>query len=217
MWRSGPAYTALAMVLAGCAQIPPGTKVVAAGKQALDAAPLCCASLATAQRGALPLQPQQVEIDAKAQAFDFGGNKAFFVLYELPAYAKPYSILLTSLAGGQQGDVALLVPRVALYDADFKVTRFFDEKTLRNRGDNLERTVFVNPSNAQERYIAVYGSDLSASIERAYSMVTVTPVAAGPVMFNLYGGRDGKSVLRSSPVGKLQIEVQGLAPAVAAR
>jgi hypothetical protein len=35
-------------------------------------------------------------------------------------------------------------------------------------------------------------------------------------MFNLYGGQDGKSVLRSAPTGTLQIEVQGL-PAVVAK
>ncbi len=78
-----------------------------------------------------------------------------------------------------------------------------------------KRTVLVNPGNAGERYLAIYGSDLSSSIERAYSMVTVTPVVAGPVMFNMYGGMDGKSVLRSSPVGTLALEVQGLAPAPA--
>jgi hypothetical protein len=29
----------------------------------------------------------------------------------------------------------------------------------------------------------------------------------------VYGGRDGKSTLRSSPMGKLTLEVQGLQPA----
>jgi len=84
------------------------------------------------------------------------------------------------------------------------------EKTLRNRGTNLERTVFFAPQDRAERYLAIYGSDLAASIERAYSIVTATPVFAGPVMFNLYGGQDGKSTLRSAPTGKLKIEVQGL-------
>jgi hypothetical protein len=204
---------ALAWVLAGCAAITPGSQVVAAGAQALQAAPVCCGTLAGAKRVPLPMQPANTLVEATNQAFDFGGNKAFFVLYELPAYTKPYSILVTSLPQGSLQDVAIFVPRVATYDANFKVTRFFDEKTLRNRGNNLERTVFINPGNDNERYLAIYGSDLSASIERAYSMVTVTPVMAGPVMFNMYSGVDGRSVLRSSPVGRITLEVDGLQPA----
>ena len=202
-------------MLGGCATLPTATQIVADARAALDAAPLCCAGLAQAQRLPLPLAPAQVAIDKRSPAFDFGGHKAFFVLYELPAYSQPYSIVLTSQAAGSAQDVAIFIPRIALYDAGFEVSRHFDEKTLRNRGNNLERTVFVNAGNAGERYLAIYGSDLSSSIERAYSMVTVTPVVAGPVMFNMYGGMDGKSVLRSSPVGTLALEVQGLAPAPA--
>lgn len=201
---------AAAVLLAGCATT--GTQLLQESKAALDAAPLCCRTLATAQALPLPTDPKPVDvvIDKTSQAFDFGGNKAFFVLYRLPAFDQPYSVVVTSLAGGTLADVALLVPRMATYDAEFKVLRYFDEKTLRNRGNNLERTVFVNPPNRDERYLAIYGSDLSASIERAYSMVTVTPVMAGPVMFNVYSGVDGKSTLRSAPAGKLQVEVKGL-------
>jgi hypothetical protein len=207
------------LLMAGCASAPTGQKLQADGQAALDAAPLCCADrgLAAAQRGALPLAPTSVEIDGHAQAHDFGGNKAFFVLYELPAYREPYAIKVTSRPKGGLADVAILVPRVAMYDADFKLTRYFDDKTLRNRGNDLERTVFINPDDARERYIAIHGSNLSASIERAYSLVTVTPVMAGPVMFNMYGGQDGKSVLRSAPTGTVQIEVQGPAAVVTAK
>jgi hypothetical protein len=200
-----------AVVLCACATVPTGTKTVADGKEALDATPSCCRDLSTATFAPLPLKPMTVVLDKTSQAFDFGGNKAFFVLYELPQYTKPYSVFLTSQAAGTQADIAIFVPRIAVYDAQFKVTRYFDERSLRNRGNNLERTVFINPSNQNERYLAIYGSDLSASVERAYSMVTVQTVVSGPFVFNIYGGQDGKSVLRSSPVGKLQLEVQGLA------
>jgi hypothetical protein len=204
------AIAGAAVFLGGCAT--QGKQLLEESTRALAAAPVCCTTLATAIRQPLPVLPQPAEalIDAKSQAFNFGGNKAFFVLYELPKYDQPYSIVLTSVGAGTLQDSALLIPRVATYDGEFKVQRFFDEKTLRNRGNNLERTVFINPSDAGERYLAIYGSDLSASIERAYSMVTVTPVYAGPVMFNMYNGVDGKSVLRSSPAGKLQLEVRGL-------
>jgi hypothetical protein len=205
----GAAFVA---ALSGCGTpTPNGKSVLAYGQASLDATPLCCTAggLAEASRSALPLAPTNVEIDQRAQAHDFGGNKAFFVLYELPKFTEPYAIKLVSRPKGTMDDVAILVPRVAMYDASFRLTRFFDDKTLRNRGNDLERTVFINPQDAAERYIAIHGSNLSASIERAYSMMTVTPVVAGPVMFNMYGGQDGKSTLRSAPTGSVQIEVQG--------
>ena len=211
MRRVGFVLACAAAMLAGCAN--QGRQIVADSAKSLAAAPVCCATLATAKRVALPPQRADVVIDANAQAFDFGGNKAFFVLYELPPFKDTYSVVLTSVASGTMQDTALFIPRVATYDANFKVVRYFDEKSLRNRGHDLERTVFFNPQDRNERYLAIYGSDLSASIERAYSEVTVTPVFAGPVMFNVYGGRDGKTTLRSSPTGKLTLETQGLEPA----
>jgi hypothetical protein len=198
----------MSVLLVGCATT--GKDLLSQSTQALANAPVCCATLATAKRLPLPTAPADVMVDQTAQAFDFGGNKAFFVLYELPRFEQPYSVVLTSFAAGTLQDTALLIPRVATYDSEFRVLRYFDEKTLRNRGNNLERTVFINPADAPERYLAIYGSDLSASIERAYSMVTVTPIVAGPIMWNMYSGVDGKSVLRSSPAGKLKVEVQGL-------
>ncbi len=132
------------------------------------------------------------------------------MLYELPVFSKPYSLSVSSLPRGVQTDMALFIPRVAMYDSEFKPARYFDEKTLRNRGDSLERTIFMNSQNSQERYIAIFGSDMSASIERAYSAVTVTPIVAGPFVFNMYSGHDGKSVLQSSATGVLQFEVHGL-------
>lgn len=200
------------LLLASCA-VQPGREVVAEARKALESTTVCCQDLSTAIRSPIPLIPTKVLIDKTQPAFNFGGQKAYFVLYELPAYERPYSIFLTSQAAGTLQDVAIFIPRVAMYDADFKVTRFFDERTLRNRGNDLERTVFINPSNQQERYIAVYGADLSASIERQYSMVTVQTISTGFVTFNIYGGQDGKSTLRASPVGSLQIEVKGLATA----
>jgi hypothetical protein len=199
----------LPLLLAACAA-PTGRDIVAASSKALKAAPVCCGTLAAARRAPLPKEPADVVVDTSAQAFDFGGNKAFFVLYELPPFKETYSVLVTSFATGTMQDSALFIPRVATFDAGFRLVRYFDEKTLRNRGNDLERTVFFNPQDRNERYLAIYGSDLSASIERAYSMMTVTPITVGVATFNVYGGQDGKSTLRSAPTGKLKIEAQGL-------
>lgn len=213
-WLTGRALAAGALaVLAGCATT--GKEHLAAGTRALADAAICCPTLATAKRAQLPDKPAEVVIDQTAQAFDFGGNKAFFVLYELPAFKAPYALVLTSFATGTLDDSALFIPRVATYDADFKVVRYFNEKTLRNRGNNLERTVFINPADARERFVAIYGSDLSSTIERAYSMNTVTPVMVGPYVFHVHSGHDGKSTLRSAPAGRIKLEVQGLEPQAA--
>jgi hypothetical protein len=212
------AALALALVatlaLAGCAATP-GREIVAQADQALAAAPSCCTTLADAKRTPLPVQAQPVEvvIDLTAQAFDFGGNKAFFVLYELPPHQDTYSIVLTSLPGGTMDDAAYFIPRMATYDTHFKVVRYFEERTLRSRGSSLERTVFFNPQDRVERYLAIYGSDPAATVERAYSIHTVTPVFAGPLLFHLHGGADGKTTVRSAPTGKLKIETRGLSPA----
>jgi hypothetical protein len=199
--------------IVGCGtRAPPGSVVVANGKAALERATLCCKDLSTAPRLPLPLEQTVVKLNGNSPAFDFGGNKAFFVLYELPRYERPYSIFLASQAAGSQQDVAVFVPRVALYDASHRVTRYFDERSLRNRGNDLERTVFINPADSGERYIAIYGSDLTSSIERAYSMVTVQSFYPGFVYFS---GVDGKSNLHTAPTGDVRVEVQGLTPAVA--
>lgn len=199
----------MTVLLAACT-VPGGLELAQRGHDDLAAAPICCKSLATAERLPLPLKPADVTIDAKVQAFDFGGDKAFFVLYELPVYSGPYSIVISSLGAGNQADIALFAPRAALYDDRFNVTRAFDDKTLRTRGNTLERTVFINPSNAGERYLAIYGSDLSSTAEHAYAQVTVTSLPAGPVVAPIYSGRDGHVTIRTAPTGKLKIEVQGL-------
>lgn len=205
-------FAAIGAVLAlvGCQTMQTGGQIVNDGVAALNTTPLCCTHLSQAKKVPLPLTPSDIAVDAKSQAHMFDGTKAFFVLVELPAYEKPYSITFTSSAKGVINDNALFIPRVSVYDSEFIATRTFDEKSLRNRGNNLERTVFINPQNSGDRYIAVHGSDLSASIERPYSEATYNTVVVGIVMFNVVSGHDGKSMLRSSPTGALHIEVSGL-------
>lgn len=201
----------LASLLAACANGPDATQRITAARAALDAAPLCCTSLAQARRLPLPLERTTVQVDPGSQALAFDGTKAFFVLYELPPFSRPYSIVATSLASGRLQDMAILAMRVATFDANFKRTRSFGENDLRDRGNGLERTIFVNPSNRSERYIAFYGSASTATIERMYSSVTTVPIATGGGIASIYTGQDGVAVSRLAPVGALQLEVQGLA------
>lgn len=216
----------LAAVVAGCASGPPAGEVASAARAALMAAPLCCTSLAEAPRSPLPRQETLVPIDAGRPVFEFDGKRAYFVIYELPAYETPYSILVESRPGdasstrgsdGAWGMTAskaktLLMPGVLMLDAEFRPQRSYGTDMLRPRGDSLEQTVFVNLSNAVERYVALYGVNRDGIVVSSYSTVTSTPIVAGPYMFTMIGGQDQKSQIHYSPVGNLRVSVSGLTP-----
>ena len=160
--------------LTGCATT--GAQVAADGKQMLEKATLCCTTLKDAASLPLPVEKQELRIDGTHQAFLFSGAKSFFVLYRLPEFKGTYSILLSSNSKGTVNDTAIFLPRVTTYDASFKLIPYFDESTLRSRGSTMEWTIFINPSNAAERYIAIHVSDLSATMERTFSMQTFQQV-----------------------------------------
>jgi hypothetical protein len=190
-----------------------GTQVAADGKQMLEKAALCCTTLSDATSLPLPLEKQEMRIDGSRQAFPFGGTKSFFVMYRLPEFKGTYSILVSSSPEGTVNDTAIFLPRVTTYDASFKPLRYFDESTLRSRGSTMERTIFINPSNAAERYITIHASDLSAPMQRTVSMQTFQQVYVGTGFVMVQNGADVKSTLRPVPIGTVGIEVNGLASA----
>lgn len=198
-------------LLTACAAGPSGQMRVAEAKASLDAAPACCDSLSKADNIPLPLKKTTIEIDGKSQAFEFESKKSFFKVFSLPAFTRPYGVLVTSLAGGPLADLTVFVPRVAMLNANFDRTRFFEEASLRSRGNNLERTIFINPADSQERYILIYGSGLASSVELTFSQVSSqTYSGANGGLFVFHTGNDAKAVVRAAPVGRLEIEVQGL-------
>jgi hypothetical protein len=217
-----------AMVLMGCATEPSAVDAVSAAQSALASAPLCCSFLADAPRSPLPLQSTLVSIGIDRPVFAFNGQRAFFVLYELPAFSAPYSILVESQpvdmpttyekGGGLFGASSataktLMAVAIAMLDAGFSQQRVFDSGTMRPRGEGLEQTVFVNDSNATERYIAIYGVDRREVVSKTYSNITVTPVMAGGVVGTMIGGEDRTGRIHFSPTGVLRLTVSGLAPA----
>lgn len=213
----------------GCATAPSAVDTVAAAQSALATAPLCCSSLADAPRSPLPLQNALVSIGIDRPVFAFNGQRAFFVLYELPAYSAPYSILVESQpvdmprtlenSGGLFGassatEKTLMAVAIAMLDVGFSQQRAFDSGTMRPRGESLEQTVFVNDANATERYIAIYGVDRKEVVSKTYSSMTVTPVMAGGVVGTMISGEDRTGRVHFSPTGVLRLSVSGLAPAV---
>jgi hypothetical protein len=206
-----------AMLMTACAA-PSSLERVTESRALLERVADCCSTLADAKRAPLPMEETRLPFDEKSQATRFDGKKAFFALFELPAFVRDYSIYITSLAQGMQGrqlgaEVTLLVPRVILYDHAFNITRTFGDDTLRNRGTNLERTIFINSENSTERYLSIHGSDLEGAVERSISVVNTTALSVGPgVNAYFHTGRDAKMIIRSSPTGVVSIEVRGLVP-----
>lgn len=208
-WRAA-ALAAASALLAGCA-VPNGAAIAGKGRDDLAAAPVCCAHLSTVTVGDLPREKIKVTVDEKRQAFEFDGTKAFFVAYRLPDFSDTYAIVISTENAGTALNTAMFMPRVALYDADWKRTRVFDETTLRPRGTgSLERTVFINPPNADERYLVVYGSNRSDVKELAMSAVTSQPITVGAATIYWQSGADTKVLQHSAPVGDFIIETQGL-------
>ncbi|MFC7515806.1 hypothetical protein ACFQUU_12400 [Herbaspirillum sp. GCM10030257] len=203
------AATFTVATLTACATT--GTQVAIDGKQMLEKAASCCTTLKDAALLPLPIEKEQLRIDGTRQAFLFDGAKSFFVLYRLPEFKGTYSILVSSNPEGTVNDTAIFLPRVTTYDASFKPLRYFDESTLRSRGSTMERTIFINPSNTAERYIAIHASDLSTPMERTVSMQTFQQIYVGTGFIMVQNGADVKSTLRPVPIGTVDIEVNGLA------
>lgn len=190
---------AAAGLLTGCAT--PGSQIAAQGKNDLANVVSCCNTLADARNVPLP-RKSRVEIDKTRQAFTFDGGKSFFVLYQLPQFSQTYSIVLRSQPGGMMSNASIFLPRVMLLDESFRQTRHFAETGLRSRGDVFERTVFINPANNSERYIAIYGADLAAPLNRVLSVVTTT----SSQIFSWSSGADVQATLHPSSVGAFDIE-----------
>jgi hypothetical protein len=199
------------MTLSACNTVPTGTQLIADGKTALATSIICCTDLSQATFIPLPVEKVKQSLDAKSQSMIFEGQKSFFVIYSLPRFEKPYSIVVSSFPSGNASDASLFLPRISLHGAKYELKREFDDKSLRNRGNSLERTIFINPENRDEQYLLIRASDLNAKIERNVSIVTANPVYVAPGVTAYYHtGADGKVVIQSSPVGRLEIEVQGL-------
>jgi hypothetical protein len=177
------------------------------------------------------MEASSLSIGMDRPVFDFDGRRGYFVMFELPKFVAAYSILIESqpsdaaatyekgggLFGGPPAEAkTLLTPGVLLLDEAFRTLRRFDQQGLRSRGDGLERTVFVNPSNDGERYIAIYGIDRDEVLTKTYGVVTSTPVFSGAAVGYFVSGQDQRARIHFAPIGAVRITVQGL-PAPAAR
>ena len=197
-----------AVALIGCQT--PGSQVAKQSHEQLVTATVCCKTIGEAKVRSLPMQDTDLELSVASQAFNFEDGKAFFEVFQLPPYVTPYSILIGSRAAGTTQDRSVMAPRITLLDGNFQPTRHFDERTLRQRGGVLERTVFINPDDHAERYLVLYGSPIESSHDNTIGVVGVTPIFVGPGMFIMPTGSEIKSSLHYSPTGKYFLHIEGL-------
>ena len=181
-------------------------------KQALSQATSCCAGFNEFNYVALPEGDTLLTLDGKQPSYQFDEGMSYFAAYRLPANTGNLAITLAS-----QVSKTVLVPKVIMLDAQFKVTRVLGESVFTYQpahlldNDRIEGKVFVDrsmPGNpATETYMVIYApaDELSGSTTilhpaKAFARAngTVEPDIKDPV-------------IPHSPWGLLQLEVVDMA------
>ncbi|KAF0814515.1 hypothetical protein IGB42_00569 [Andreprevotia sp. IGB-42] len=197
-------------LLGGCAATTASQRVSAA-ETALTRS-VALGDLRLSQQTALPLKLERAVIDSTSPSYIFeNGEKAFFKLYKLPQFVTAYSVTILAQREGSMADASLFMPVVLTLDEQFRTRRSFDEKSLRNRGSGLERTIFINPTNADERYLIIRGASLKGMVVQSLQSTQVQPIVTPYGMFFYSNGIEVKAEVRSSAVGFIEIEQKGLA------
>ena len=181
-------------------------------KQALSQASSCCQGFNEFNYVALPEGDTLLTLDGKQPSYQFDEGMSYFAAYRLPANTGNLAITLAS-----QVSKTVLVPKVIMLDAQFKVTRVLGESVFTYQpahlldNDRIEGKVFVDrsmPGNpAAETYMVIYApaDELSGSTTilhpaKAFARAngTVEPDIKDPV-------------IPHSPWGLLQLEVVDMA------
>ena len=194
----------LAQVLA--APATPGAASVGQGSVA------CCQQLKPFARLALPLEKAELKLDENSPVHDFGQGRQAFALIELPAYKQAYAVNISTLAQApgafSNSDHTRLALRIETLDAEFSPLRVYPHTGMKKRGLGYEKTVFVNPSNQNERYLLVYGA---LNVEPELVTESRTDVIFVGTGFFI-GGIDKPLTLRAASNGVLLVEAKGLLP-----
>ncbi len=200
-----------AVHLVGHAQnsAPPATPDATSSAQ--GAAP-CCQQLKTFATSPLPLEKTELRLDEKSPAHDFGQGTQAFLLLELPVYRKTYSVNISSLPWAptprNRSELSHVAMRIETLDADFSPLRVYPHTGMKRRGHGYEKTVFINPSNQNERYLLIYGALNVAPEKVTVSRTDIVFVGTGYYI----GGADQAITLKAASSGALLVEAKGLQP-----
>ncbi len=209
--RLAAAACLAAVHLASSAQDPAPVPAQDAAPSA-PAAASCCQQLKTLARLPLPLERTELKLDEKSPVHNFGQGAQEFLLLELPAYKKTYAVSITNVPQGRsafnRGELTHLAMRIETLDADFSPVRVYTHTGMKKRGNGYDKTVFINPSNQNERYLLVYGA---LNVEPELLTVSRTDVVFVGTGYYI-GGTDAALTLRAASSGLLVVEAKGLQP-----
>mgnify|MGYP000151972385 FL=1 len=181
-------------------------------KQALSQATSCCAGFNEFNYVSLPEGETLLAIDGKQPSYQFDEGMSYFAAYRLPANTGNLAITLAS-----QVSKTVLVPKVIMLDAQFKVTRVLGESVFTYQpahlldNDRIEGKVFVDrsmPGNpATETYMVVY----APANETAGSTTILHPAKAFARANGTVEPDIKDPVIPHSPWGLVQIKVTDMA------
>jgi maltose operon periplasmic protein len=177
-------------------------------RQALESAPLCCAS--SAQFSFEPLRLGErlnVKIDAARPAFESQSGKSYFLAYRLPDSTTPVMITIRSWFHG-----TAFFPSALLLDSEFAQKRFITSPEVHyvvpgffERG-HVEANIRVDPGEGAA-YLVVLTTEADMHKQMA-SAVSSTVVFSGKSPVFVPGGGYANDY---GPTGSLRIDVSAAA------
>lgn len=186
----------------------------------------CCAQFKDLVKSALPIELFELKLNETSPTFDFGNGSQAYHLIELPEYKKPYHININNIpqAPGafNKTEYTQIAMLIKTFDGDLKLQRSYEHSGMKKRSLGFEKTVFINPNNATEKYLLVYGDTKAAEEDSTISERTmsksglaITVLAAIATGGALYvpiaqDGTDRKIKISPSDKGILLIEPKGL-------
>ncbi|WP_323891963.1 MalM family protein [Aeromonas allosaccharophila] len=181
-------------------------------KLALGQTTSCCTTFSDFNYVMLPEGDTLLALDSKQLTFQFDEGMSYFAAYRLPTNTGNLAISIAS-----QVSKTVMVPKVIMLDAEFKVTRVLGESVFSYQpahlldNDRIEGRVFVDrsmPGNpASETYMIVY-----APADQLSGSTTILHPAKAFARANGTVEPDIKDpVIPHSPWGLLQIKVKDMA------
>jgi hypothetical protein len=146
------------------------------------------------------------EIDLKSQAGCLkleNGIELPAILLALPTFDAPYAIRMEAPMGSGN----YLLPRVDMLDTEFKSLRSFGAERFKRRGTEVSLEVFINSSNASERFLLIYADPehLGEQDQRTTSESKMVFVGTGFFI----AGDDKTTARHSASEGKLTVSLVG--------
>jgi hypothetical protein len=145
-------------------------------------------------------------LDLKSQAgclkLESGIQLPAFLL-ELPPFESTYALRMEA----PMGDGTYLLPRIDILDSEFKSLRTFPAERFKRRGIEMSLEVFVNSSNATERYVLIYADPEHIGQQDLQTTSVSKMLFVGTGFF--IAGDDKTTARHAGSEGKLTVSLVG--------